>query len=112
MNTIDVKKKEFVNDKMYYGIIVDGEEVLNMKVSINDGIAIIKYYGNMKVFKGFHGALLLKEILNYVLFNIEDVIEVKSYFDSNNDFLCNYSEQFKYKTDILENGTICCFIKK
>lgn len=112
MNTIDVKKKEFVNDKMYYGIIVDDEEVLNMEVSIDGGIAIAKYDGNMNIFRGLNGALLLKEILSYVLFNIENVIEVKSYFASNNDFLCNYSEQFKYKTDILENGMICCFIKK
>lgn len=112
MNTIDVKKKEFVNDKMYYGIIVDDEEVLNMEVSINDGAATIKYDGNMKVFRGLTGALLLKEVLSYVLFNVENVIEAKSYFGSNDDFLCSYSKQFKYQVDVLEDGIICCFIKK
>lgn len=114
MNTIDVKKKDIIDDKLCYGILVDKVEVLSMYVSITDNVATITYNGRVDLFRGFTGALLLKELLSYVLFTIDGVIEVRTYFDDNNNNygLSNYCKQFNCNEKRLEDGSICYFIKK
>lgn len=113
MNTIDVKKKDIIDDKLCYGILVDKKEVLSMYVSITDNVATITYNGRIDLFRGFTGALLLKELLSYVLSTIDGVIEVRTYFNDNNNYCFDeYCKQFKCNERQLEDGSICYFLKK
>lgn len=112
MNTIDVREKDCINDKLYYDIIIDNEKTLCMVVSVDNDIATISYDGNMKVFNGFFGALLLRELLDYVLYTIDDVDEVRSYFDDDIFGLSSYHDQFNYQIEKHENGSICYSMKK
>ncbi len=111
MNTISLNEKGFIDDKWQYGVLVDNEDVLKMEVKVLDDVATIAYNGKMSLFRGFNGALLLNELLSYVLYEVNNVTVAQTYLDDDYG-LSNYCERFMCETKKLENGITCYYIKK
>lgn len=111
MNSIDLDVEKVTKEEVCYKVIIDKKEVFNMFVKVKYDVATVSYDGNSKYFKGFSGALLIHELLNYVLVKYDNVALVKSYFDFKDVRLEKYSDDFKFEIKE-ENDKICCFTRR